>query len=76
MPDLITMDITMPELNGVDALKQIIALDKDAIIIMMTAIGKPQKVLECLDNGAKHFITKPLEAEKVLSAINQAMDIT
>ena len=71
-PDIVTMDITMPMLNGVDALKQIIEFDKNARVIMMTAIGKPEKVLECLNSGAKRFITKPFEKGDVLKALDEA----
>ncbi|MPM45412.1 Chemotaxis protein CheY [bioreactor metagenome] len=73
-PDLVTMDITMPKLSGVEALEQIVGLDADAKIIMITAIGKPEKVLECLDMGAKHFITKPFDKAKVLAAIEHVME--
>ena len=70
-PDLVTMDITMPIMNGLDALKEIIAHDSRASVIMVTAIGKPEKVLEALNAGAKSYITKPFEKDKVLEAINE-----
>lgn len=70
-PDLVTMDITMPIMNGLDALKEIVALDSHASVIMVTAIGKPEKVLEALNAGAKSYITKPFEKEKVVEAIDE-----
>lgn len=73
-PDVVTMDITMPQLNGLEALKQIMEFDRNAKVIMLTAIGKPDMVLECLNNGAMHFITKPFEKRNVLSALNQVME--
>lgn len=72
-PDLVTMDITMPVLSGLDALKQIVALDPKANVVMVTAIGKPEKVLEALNAGAKNYITKPFEKEKVLEIIDELL---
>lgn len=72
-PDLVTMDITMPELNGIEALRQILEFDKNAKVIMLTAIGKPDKVLECLNSGASHFITKPFEKNNVVKTFNEVL---
>ncbi len=69
-PDIMTMDITMPGLSGIEALKKIIAFDKDAAVIMFTSISKPESAAEALKNGAKYYITKPFDDEKVLNAIN------
>ncbi|MDP4193369.1 MAG: response regulator, partial [Bacteroidota bacterium] len=69
-PDIITLDITMPELNGIEALKKIIEINKDATVIMLTSISKPDSAIEALNNGAKNYITKPFDKDKVLKAIN------
>lgn len=69
LPDIITMDITMPQLSGLEALKKIRALDKNAAVIMVTSISKPESAGEALNNGAKSYITKPFDREKVLKAL-------
>ena len=63
MPDLVTMDVTMPVMSGIDAVKEIIALDEDARIIMVTALGQQRLIREAIEHGAKDFITKPFEPE-------------
>ena len=68
-PDIVTMDITMPQMNGIEALKKIIELKKDAVVIMLTSISKPENAAEALKNGAKNYITKPFDREKVLKAV-------
>jgi YesN/AraC family two-component response regulator len=73
-PDLITMDITMPKMNGVDAVKQIVESDKNAKIIMVSALNQKQMVFEALRNGAKHYITKPIEATKLMGVVNEVLN--
>ncbi len=73
-PDLVTMDITMPLLDGLKALKRIMEKYPDAKVIMITALGQAQKVLEALNTGARHYITKPYEAKKVLSIIDEVLN--
>jgi two-component system chemotaxis response regulator CheY len=68
-PDIVTMDITMPLLGGIEALKKIRAINKNAAVIMVTSISKPESAGEALNCGAKSYITKPFDAEKVLKAI-------
>ncbi len=68
-PDIVTMDITMPQLGGIEALKQIRALNKNAVVIMVTSISKPESAGEALNSGAKSYITKPFDKDKVLKAI-------
>jgi two-component system chemotaxis response regulator CheY len=70
-PDLVTMDITMPEMDGISAVKAIKKEDPDAKIIMCTAMGQKQMVVEAVAAGAKDFIVKPFQAEKVLEAIQR-----
>ena len=67
--DLVTMDITMPKMDGVTALEQIVAFDKDAKVIMVSALGKQDLVKKSLLLGAKNYIVKPLDRKKVLERI-------
>lgn len=65
-PDLITLDITMPKMDGIEALKKLLELDPSAKIIMITAAGQENKLIEALKCGAKRFITKPFEKDEIL----------
>lgn len=69
MPDLVMMDITMPEMKGIEAVKEIITLDPNAKIIMCSSIGSKAKVIEAVEAGAKNYILKPFEAQKVLDVV-------
>ncbi|QOY52567.1 response regulator [Candidatus Sulfurimonas baltica] len=69
MPDLVTMDITMPIMNGIESLKAIKAKFKDAKVIMVTSHGEEKLVMEALSNGAKGYILKPITTEKIQQAI-------
>ncbi|HEO65199.1 MAG TPA: response regulator [Spirochaetes bacterium] len=71
--DLVTMDITMPKMDGIECLKKIIEFDKNAKIIMISAIGKQDLVKESLLIGAKNYIVKPLNRSKVLERIRNAL---
>lgn len=68
-PDLVTMDITMPMLDGIEAVKQIIDFDKKAKIIMVSAVNQQIKVFEAIENGAKHYVVKPINDQKLLETI-------
>lgn len=70
-PDIVTMDITMPELSGVDAVKEIMQLDSKAKIIIVSAIGQKAMVIQAIQAGAKEFIVKPYEEKRVLAAIGK-----
>ncbi|MFD1735921.1 response regulator [Bacillus salitolerans] len=72
-PDLVTMDITMPEMNGLDALKAIKNKAPQAKIIMCSAMGQQKMVVEAIEAGAKDFIVKPFEESRVLEAINRVL---
>ncbi|MCM2675124.1 response regulator [Alkalicoccobacillus plakortidis] len=72
-PDLVTMDITMPELDGIQALKQIKQLDHNANIIMCSAMGQQALVLEAVQLGAKDFIVKPFQKERVVETVNDVL---
>jgi two-component system, chemotaxis family, chemotaxis protein CheY len=72
-PDLVTMDITMPEMDGINALRAIKAVDPDAKIIMITAIGQEPMVRDAIMSGAKGFIVKPFKEEGVINSINKLL---
>jgi two-component system chemotaxis response regulator CheY len=67
--DVVTMDITMPKMDGVSALEQIIEFDKNAVVVMVSALGKQDLVKKSLLVGAKNYIVKPLDRKKVLERI-------
>lgn len=73
LPDLVTMDITMPEMDGITALKEIKKIDANAKIIMCSAMGQQAMVIDAIQAGAKDFIVKPFQAERVLEAINKTL---
>lgn len=70
-PDLVTMDITMPECDGISGLKLIHDFDKDAKVIMCSAMGQQAMVIDAIQYGAKDFIVKPFESTKVLDSIKK-----
>ena len=72
-PDLVLMDITMPEMDGIEALKKIKAADANASIIMCSAMGKQAMVIESIQSGAKDFIVKPFQADRVLEAVQKVV---
>ncbi|TYR81144.1 response regulator [Priestia megaterium] len=72
-PDIMTMDITMPELNGMDAVKQIKQKYPQAKIVMCSAMGQQKMVVEAIEAGAKDFITKPFDESSVLDAIDRVL---
>ncbi|MEN6389698.1 MAG: response regulator [Syntrophomonas sp.] len=72
-PDLVTMDITMPEMDGISAVKEIKAIDASARIIMCSAMGQQAMVIDAIQAGAKDFIVKPFQPERVLEAVSKAL---
>ena len=72
-PDLVLMDITMPEKDGIQALKDIKAADPNANVIMCSAMGQQAMVIEAIQAGAKDFIVKPFQADRVLEAVKKAI---
>jgi two-component system, chemotaxis family, chemotaxis protein CheY len=72
-PDLVLMDITMPEMDGLAALKEIKAFDAKAKVIMLTALGQESVVLEAIKSGARDFVVKPFERDRVLGAIGKML---
>jgi two-component system chemotaxis response regulator CheY len=72
-PDVMTLDITMPEKDGLSALKDILAFDPTAKVVMCSALGQESKVLESIKAGAKDFVVKPFQADRVNDAISKAL---
>ena len=72
-PDLVLMDITMPEMDGIQALKEIKKNDPSALVIMCSAMGQQAMVIESIQAGAKDFIVKPFQAERVLEAVKKVV---
>jgi len=70
-PDIVTMDITMPEMSGLDALKEIIKTDPQAKVVMVSAMGQEAMVREAIVSGAKGFIVKPFKEEGIIAAIKK-----
>jgi len=72
-PELVTMDITMPIMEGVQALREIRRIDPQARVIMCSAVGQRQMIVEAIQSGAKDFIVKPFQSFRVLDAVQRAM---
>lgn len=72
-PDIVTMDITMPKLSGIDAVSEIIKKDSNARIIMLSALNQKQMVFEALKNGAKHYIIKPIDPDNLIAVVNEVL---
>lgn len=72
-PDLVLMDITMPEMNGIDAIKNIRSMDPGAKVCMCSAMGQQAMVIEAIQAGAKDFIVKPFQAERVIEAVRKVV---
>ena len=72
-PDLVLMDITMPEMDGIEALKKIKASDPGASVIMCSAMGQQAMVIESIQSGAKDFIVKPFQADRVIEAVQKVV---
>ena len=72
-PDIVTMDITMPEMDGITAVKEIKKIDPNAKIIMCSAMGQQAMVIEAIQAGARDFIVKPFQPDRVLEAVRKAV---
>lgn len=70
-PDIVTMDITMPQMEGIEALKEIIKFDPGAKVIMVSALGQETKVKEAIIIGAKGFVVKPFKEEYLVKALSK-----
>ena len=72
-PDMVFMDITMPNKDGLEALKEIKALDPEATVVMCSAMGQEAMVMDSIKSGAKDFIVKPFKPERILSTIKKIL---
>lgn len=72
-PDLVIMDITMPEMDGIQSVKQIKGLNASAKVIMCSAMGQQAMVIESIQAGARDFIVKPFQADRVVEAVKKAL---
>lgn len=72
-PDLVTMDIVMPDMGGIDAVREIIGNDPDARILMCSAMGQQALVVEAIQAGAKDFVVKPFQPSRVLEAVQRVL---
>ena len=68
-PDLVTMDITMPVMDGIAALAAIRTMDDNACVVMISALGQEVKIIEAMNSGARHYITKPFKEQDVIGTI-------
>ena len=72
-PDVVTMDITIPDMDGIEAVKEIKSFDPAAKVIMCSAMGQQSMVMDAIKSGAKDFIVKPFQADRVLEAIRKVV---
>lgn len=72
-PDLVTMDITMPEVDGIEGLKKIKAEFPNAAVIMCSAMGQQSMIISAIQNGAKDFVVKPFQEERVIEAVTKVL---
>jgi two-component system chemotaxis response regulator CheY len=73
LPDCVTLDIVMPNMDGIETLRQIKTIDPAAVVVMVSSAGTKEKVTEAIALGAKSFIVKPFEEEKVLEVVKEAL---
>ena len=72
-PDLVTMDIVMPDMGGIDAVREICKTDPDAKVLMCSAMGQQALVVEAIQAGAKDFVVKPFQPDRVIEAVQKAL---
>ncbi|HEX3047307.1 MAG TPA: response regulator [Bacillota bacterium] len=72
-PDLVTMDITMPDMDGITAVKEIRKIDPNAMIIMCSAMGQQAMVIDAIQAGARDFVVKPFQPERVIEAVRKVL---
>jgi two-component system chemotaxis response regulator CheY len=75
-PDLVLLDITMPNMNGLEAMREIFTMEPKANVIMCSALGQQNLILEAIKAGVKDFIVKPFKPERILSAIEKALRVS
>ena len=74
-PDLVIMDITMPNMDGIEALRNIKAFDADAKVVMCSAMGQEAMVMEAIKLGARDFIVKPFKADRIIQTVNKVLPL-
>jgi two-component system, chemotaxis family, chemotaxis protein CheY len=74
-PDVVLMDITMPRMDGIQALSKIVSIDSHAKVIMCSALGQQKLIIQAIKLGAKDFIVKPFKAERIIGAIKKTLNI-
>ena len=74
-PDLVIMDITMPEMDGIEAVKEIKKINPSAAVIMCSAMGQQSMVIEAIQSGAKDFIVKPFQADRIIEAVRKVIGL-
>ena len=74
-PDIVTLDITMPVLDGIEALRQIKELDENAKVVMVTSAGQKSKMVEAVRHGAVEFVMKPFQSEQLLSVMEKVVEL-
>ncbi len=72
-PDLVTLDITMPGMNGTEVIKKLREIDPDANVVIVSALGQKHIIFEALQNGAKNYILKPITEDKLLAVVNMVL---
>lgn len=72
-PDVVTLDITMPEMDGLEAVKELMKINPNAVVIMCSAMGQQAMVIDAIQSGAKDFIVKPFDHGRVIAAIDKAL---
>ena len=72
-PDVVTLDIVMPDMDGVTALEGLLEVDPNAKVVMVTSLGTKEKVIECLSKGAKSFLMKPYERDNLLQTLRNVL---
>ena len=72
-PDLVTMDIVMPDMGGIDAVREIVKIDPDARVLMCSAMGQQALVVEAIQAGGKDFVVKPFQPSRVLEAVQRVL---
>ena len=74
-PDIVTMDITMPGISGIEAVQEIISIDPLAKIVMVTALGQQKLIVDALDAGAKDFLTKPFDPNQLIQVLRNVIEL-
>ena len=72
-PDIVTMDVVMPRMSGIDATRTILKMDQEAQVVMISAMGQENLVMEAINVGAKDYILKPFSADEVLKTLDHAL---